>query len=154
MILTSLPVLFLSSFFTWTILWSILPWLRLRLLDQPNSRSAHADPIPRGGGIAIVLVVSFSSVLALLSGSRLTPEYPTLFISCLFSLPSRSSVSLMIATIFLLFVVILLIYYFFAVVLASPLVYASPPFLGVFFWLLPSHPLSTLLILWTVLMAC
>ena len=87
MIVTILFVLLLSSFFTWFILWSIIPWLRLLLLDYPNNRSSHALPVPRGGGIAIVFVLSFSSAFALLFGPRSTPDYPTFFITCLLALP-------------------------------------------------------------------
>lgn len=43
--------------------------LRTALLDQPNARSSHTQPTPRGGGIAIVLAV----LLALLIGSFLLP---------------------------------------------------------------------------------
>ena len=28
---------------------------RLRIIDQPNQRSSHVDPIPRSGGVAIVI---------------------------------------------------------------------------------------------------
>jgi UDP-N-acetylmuramyl pentapeptide phosphotransferase/UDP-N-acetylglucosamine-1-phosphate transferase len=37
---------------------ALLPLLRRRLLDQPNARSAHVRPTPRGGGVAFVLVGS------------------------------------------------------------------------------------------------
>jgi Fuc2NAc and GlcNAc transferase len=47
------------------------PILRRRLMDQPNDRSSHHLPTPRGGGLAFVLVASVGSVLAWLirSGS-------------------------------------------------------------------------------------
>lgn len=51
-----------------SVLWALVPQLRSRLLDQPNARSSHQRPTPRGGGLAIVLVVALSSALALLSG--------------------------------------------------------------------------------------
>jgi Fuc2NAc and GlcNAc transferase len=38
------------------------------LLDQPNARSSHCHPTPRGGGLAFVVVSSVSSGMALLSG--------------------------------------------------------------------------------------
>ena len=44
----------------------LMPYLRRRLLDQPNSRSSHFQPTPRGGGLAFVLVSFFSSVWALI----------------------------------------------------------------------------------------
>jgi UDP-N-acetylmuramyl pentapeptide phosphotransferase/UDP-N-acetylglucosamine-1-phosphate transferase len=40
----------------------LLPWLAARaVLDQPNERSSHTHPTPRGGGIVVVavLVISF-----------------------------------------------------------------------------------------------
>ena len=43
---------------TWGILRSLIPLLRRRLLDQPNARSSHIQPTPRGGGLAFVLVGS------------------------------------------------------------------------------------------------
>ena len=35
---------------------------RLRILDQPNQRSSHVAPTPRGGGIAILLVIVGASL--------------------------------------------------------------------------------------------
>lgn len=43
---------------TWGILRALIPLLRRRLLDQPNARSSHSLPTPRGGGMAFVLVGS------------------------------------------------------------------------------------------------
>ena len=50
----------------WLLLNSLIPTLRLSLLDQPNPRSSHSQPTPRGGGVAVVLVASASSVIAFL----------------------------------------------------------------------------------------
>jgi len=47
---------------------ALIPQLRRRLLDQPNARSSHRQPTPRGGGLAFVAVSSVSSGIALLSG--------------------------------------------------------------------------------------
>jgi len=47
----------------------VIPQLRRRLLDQPNARSSHRQPTPRGGGLAFVAVASASSGMALLSGA-------------------------------------------------------------------------------------
>ena len=52
----------------WLVLRALIPELRRRLLDEPNARSSHRLPTPRGGGIAFVLVASASSGTALLSG--------------------------------------------------------------------------------------
>ena len=46
----------LAAGLSWLLLRSLLPLLRRRLLDQPNRRSAHQVPTPRGGGISFVLV--------------------------------------------------------------------------------------------------
>ena len=58
----------LSAAISWVLLLALIPQLRRRLLDQPNARSSHSHPIPRGGGVAFVVVASASSGLALLSG--------------------------------------------------------------------------------------
>lgn len=36
--------------------------IRCRVLDQPNQRSSHVAPTPRGGGIAILVVITFASL--------------------------------------------------------------------------------------------
>jgi len=57
-----------SALLTWLLLWMLIPWLRRRLLDQPNARSSHRIPTPRGGGVVFVLVGSLLS-LALGAGT-------------------------------------------------------------------------------------
>ncbi|WP_413430172.1 MraY family glycosyltransferase [Synechococcus sp. Cu2B8-bc1011] len=52
----------------WLLLRGLIPQLRRGLLDQPNARSSHRQPTPRGGGVAFVAVASASSAMALLSG--------------------------------------------------------------------------------------
>ena len=49
---------------SWFLLAALIPQLRRRLLDQPNARSSHRHPTPRGGGVAFVLVSCVASVLA------------------------------------------------------------------------------------------
>jgi Fuc2NAc and GlcNAc transferase len=56
----------LGALLGWLLLRALIPLLRQRLLDQPNLRSSHRVPTPRGGGIAFVLV---GSALAPLCGS-------------------------------------------------------------------------------------
>ena len=53
---------------SWFFLLALIPQLRMQLLDQPNSRSSHSQPTPRGGGVAFVVLGVASSVIALLSG--------------------------------------------------------------------------------------
>jgi len=48
----------LAAFAAWWLLRALLPSLRRRLLDQPNARSSHSQPTPRGGGVAFVLVAA------------------------------------------------------------------------------------------------
>lgn len=53
----SLSLILVSSVFTsFILLRFLIPYLRYRLLDKPNSRSSHLQPTPRGGGISFVLV--------------------------------------------------------------------------------------------------
>ncbi len=59
----------------------LIPHLRRRFLDNPNERSSHAQPTPRGGGIAFVLVSVIASVLGLLS-SGFTPLMATPLLAC------------------------------------------------------------------------
>ena len=53
---------------SWLLLRAFFRQLRRNLLDQPNARSSHCQPTPRGGGIAFVAVSSVSSGLTLVSG--------------------------------------------------------------------------------------
>ena len=54
----------------WILLWGLIPQLRRRMLDQPNARSSHRQPTPRGGGLAFVLVGAAASALAALLSQR------------------------------------------------------------------------------------
>ena len=53
---------FVVSFFAVA---GIRRWTGSHLLDVPNERSSHTRPVPRGGGLAIVLVVLAGSWLIL-----------------------------------------------------------------------------------------
>ena len=61
----------LAAAFSWLLLRALIPQLRRRLLDQPNARSSHRQPTPRGGGVAFVVVASASSGVALFIGQPL-----------------------------------------------------------------------------------
>ncbi|MBM5785822.1 MAG: glycosyltransferase family 4 protein [Cyanobacteria bacterium K_DeepCast_35m_m1_288] len=61
-------VVLLAVVCSWLLLRGLMPQLRRKLLDQPNARSSHRLPTPRGGGVAFVVVASASSGIALLSG--------------------------------------------------------------------------------------
>ena len=58
----------LAAICSWLLLRGLIPQLRRKFLDQPNARSSHRQPTPRGGGVAFVFVASASSGIALLSG--------------------------------------------------------------------------------------
>jgi UDP-N-acetylmuramyl pentapeptide phosphotransferase/UDP-N-acetylglucosamine-1-phosphate transferase len=58
----------LAAACSWLFLRALIPQLRRRLLDEPNARSSHRQPTPRGGGVAFVAVASAASGMALFSG--------------------------------------------------------------------------------------
>lgn len=66
-------VLAASALASWALLRALIPLLRRRLLDQPNARSAHQQPIPRGGGLAFVLVAAAASGLAIAQQRAASP---------------------------------------------------------------------------------
>jgi UDP-N-acetylmuramyl pentapeptide phosphotransferase/UDP-N-acetylglucosamine-1-phosphate transferase len=82
--LLAIPLAGVSS---WLLLAALIPQLRRRLLDQPNPRSSHRQPTPRGGGVAFVVVASVASALVWLvkSGSASAPS--SLDVSPLLALP-------------------------------------------------------------------
>ncbi|MBM5785669.1 MAG: glycosyltransferase family 4 protein [Cyanobacteria bacterium K_DeepCast_35m_m1_288] len=63
MLLTEFLSVALAAFAVWWLLRALLPNLRRRLLDQPNARSSHSQPTPRGGGVAFVLVAAAASAI-------------------------------------------------------------------------------------------
>jgi Fuc2NAc and GlcNAc transferase len=65
MLLSVFLALALAAAAAWWILRVLTPQLRSRMLDQPNARSSHLQPTPRGGGIAFVLVSVVASSLGL-----------------------------------------------------------------------------------------
>ena len=71
--------IFSAGVCTWLLLAALIPQLRRRLLDQPNARSSHRHPTPRGGGVAFVLVSCVARVLAWIisaSGSSASAPLP------------------------------------------------------------------------------
>jgi len=61
----------LAAVCSWLLLRGLIPQLRRKLLDQPNARSSHRLPTPRGGGVAFAVVATASSGIALLCGQGL-----------------------------------------------------------------------------------
>jgi len=56
----TLPLAAVSS---WLLVAALLPMLQRAWLDQPNQRSSHTRPTPRGGGVAFVLVAALAWLL-------------------------------------------------------------------------------------------
>lgn len=78
-----LPVAFclaLSAAVCWILLRALIPKLSSRLLDQPNVRSSHREPTPRGGGLAFVVVSSGSSFIAFVLGVTSASALPQSFL--------------------------------------------------------------------------
>ena len=63
MVVPAFLVIVLAAAASWSLLRSLIPRLSRRLLDQPNSRSSHRRPTPRGGGVAFVFVTCVASGL-------------------------------------------------------------------------------------------
>ncbi|MSO92286.1 MAG: glycosyltransferase family 4 protein [Rhodospirillales bacterium] len=47
---------------------------RHAILDRPNERSAHSRPVPRGGGIAVILVIIVAWLAIALAGHESRPD--------------------------------------------------------------------------------
>jgi len=58
-------ILLPAAALSWLLLRELIPLLRRKMLDQPNARSSHRTPTPRGGGVVFVVV---GSVLAAAMG--------------------------------------------------------------------------------------
>ena len=58
-----------GAFISLALLLGFIPRLRSRLMDQPNERSSHLVPTPRGGGVAFVLVAATASVIVLVGAT-------------------------------------------------------------------------------------
>ena len=79
--------IFSAGLCSWLLLAALIPQLRSRLLDQPNARSSHSQPTPRGGGVAFVLVSCVASVLAWLISASSASEPLPLVAAPLLALP-------------------------------------------------------------------
>lgn len=63
----------LAGLVSWLAVGRVLLWLRRRaILDTPNARSAHSVPIPRGGGLGLMI-----ALLPALGALWLTQQAPT-----------------------------------------------------------------------------
>lgn len=57
-----IAICLLSTYLTWIILKGLLPNLKSYSNDEPNERSSHTEPTPRGGGIIFVVLGTLLSV--------------------------------------------------------------------------------------------
>ena len=64
-------VVLLAAALSFLLLRALIPQLSRRLLDEPNARSSHRKPTPRGGGIVFVAVTSASAAMTFLSAQGL-----------------------------------------------------------------------------------
>ena len=87
MLTVVLSSIVIAAVTSWGLVRALIPQLSRRLLDQPNARSSHRQPTPRGGGVAFVLVAATASLLAVSSRSSVaTAEQPQIVLS-LIALP-------------------------------------------------------------------
>ena len=87
MILSTFLSIVFSTVANWFFLRALLPLLRRRLLDQPNTRSSHLKPIPSGAGISFVLFSSVASVVGYLFNPSYSQASMPLLALPLLSLP-------------------------------------------------------------------
>jgi Fuc2NAc and GlcNAc transferase len=87
MVASSFFAIVLGTALSWGLLRVLIIIFRYRLLDQPNKRSSHYKPTPRGGGVAFVLVSSVASVTALLMKSNSVESPSFLILAPLLALP-------------------------------------------------------------------
>jgi Fuc2NAc and GlcNAc transferase len=73
MLLHLVLLLALAGTVSWFLLYTWIPHLRRVLVDQPNARSSHRIPTPRGGGVAFVSVAVVATVIGL-AVLRLSPR--------------------------------------------------------------------------------
>lgn len=72
-LLNSFCLFFFSSVLSWLGLGLVMPFLRRSMMDNPNLRSSHILPIPRGGGVSFVLVGSIMHLIWYKEMSRWIP---------------------------------------------------------------------------------
>ena len=61
MVLSLLFAIIFGALTSWWLLRLLINFLQARLLDQPNKRSSHLHPTPRGGGVSFVLASTIVS---------------------------------------------------------------------------------------------
>ena len=76
----SLLIIFFSSLVCFLSIKLFIPLLRKELLDKPNLRSAHFNPVPRGGGLFIYLITLISSIISINLSKNYIFEYIPLLV--------------------------------------------------------------------------
>jgi Fuc2NAc and GlcNAc transferase len=71
-----------GALLTWLLLAALIPLLRRRLLDQPNPRSSHRTPTPRGGGVAFVVVGTLLCAVLEVPGAQSGSWFPWIPLVC------------------------------------------------------------------------
>ncbi|HEX9790431.1 MAG TPA: glycosyltransferase family 4 protein [Kiloniellales bacterium] len=74
-------LLILACVVTAVLSWAAVGWVRQMLLchavlDRPNARSSHATPLPRGGGLGLMVVVSLAWAAAAAWLGSAPPGFP------------------------------------------------------------------------------
>ncbi len=62
-------------FASFSLLSWLVPFLRTRLLDKPNSRSSHNRPVPTGGGVVFVFLSVLSSAIYFFAQLAFLPAF-------------------------------------------------------------------------------
>lgn len=65
----------LGAVFSYLFVLIIIPKLRIKMLDNPNQRSSHILPTPRGGGLAFVVVGTILNFIFNVGTTRWIPVY-------------------------------------------------------------------------------
>jgi len=76
-----IALLVLACVATAVLSWAAIAWarqllLRHAILDRPNARSSHATPLPRGGGLGLMLVVTLAWAAAAAWLDSAPPAFP------------------------------------------------------------------------------
>jgi UDP-N-acetylmuramyl pentapeptide phosphotransferase/UDP-N-acetylglucosamine-1-phosphate transferase len=71
---TSILIFALLTILSTLCVWIVRQYAQRHLLDHPNERSSHSAPTPRGGGLAIVIVVLAAGIVAAVAEPSRSPS--------------------------------------------------------------------------------